>query len=107
MSLYHSVGIAYGIEIPTTIGIDDIDDALQGQPNSPDNVGYIVVGDLDRLLLVTRHIPAEENTVTPLTPDIFTAPELTEWTVALRKAAVRVGCPNPPAPTWLVIHNYR
>ena len=108
MGLYHSVGIAYGFEIPTDTDIDAVDQALQDQPNSPDNVGYIVVGDRDQLLLVTRHVRAEENTVTPLTPGAHSTPaEETAWLVALHDAAVRLGYADHPLPTWLLIHNYR
>jgi hypothetical protein len=107
MGLYHSVGLAYGFEIPNDISTDDIDEALRDQPNTRDNVGYIVVGDRDKTLLVTRYERLDENTVTALTPDVFARPELTEWSVALREAAVRIGYPDHPAPTWLVIHNYR
>lgn len=107
MGLYHSVGIAYGIEIPATASVDDIDAALQGQPNTPDNVGYIVVGDCDRLLLVTEHKRADENTVTPVTPEFFARYEVPAWNEALHAAAVRIGYPHHPLPAWLVIHNYR
>lgn len=106
MGLYHSVGIAYGFEIPNDADLDVIDQALQGQPNTADSVGYLVVGDRDKTLLVTRHIRAEENTVTSLTPEFFTQPELTQWLVALHEAAVRIGFPDHPLPTWLVIHDH-
>lgn len=106
MGLYHSVGIAYGFEIPTDTDIDAIDRALQDQPHNPDNVGWIVVGDLDRLLLVTRYERADENTITALTPEFFGRTDA-NWIVALHEAAVRIGCPDHPTPTWLVIHNYR
>jgi hypothetical protein len=107
MGLYHSVNIVYGIEIPNRTDIDDIDRALFGQPDSPDSVGYIVVGDRDQLLLATRCTRVDENAVIPLTPDFFTPPELSDWGVALHEAAVRLGLADHPAPAWLVIHNYR
>lgn len=107
MGLYHSVGIAYGFEIPSDTDIDALDRALADQPNKPDNVGWIVIGDRDRLLLVTEHKRAEENTVTALTQEFFARPEIAHWIVALHEAAVRIGYPDHPLPTWLVIHNYR
>lgn len=107
MGLYHIVDIAYGFEIPTTVGIEDIEEALKDQPSRPDSVGFIVVGDLDTNVLATRCTLAAENTVTAITPAYFTPPELTAWTAALHDAAVRIGCPDHPEPTWLVIHNYR
>lgn len=106
MGLYHSVGIAYGFEIPNELDVDAIDDALRDQPNSPDSVGWLVIGDRDKTLLITRYIRAEENTVIRLTPDYFTQPELTQWIAALHDAAVRIGYPEHPLPTWLVIHDY-
>lgn len=107
MGLYHSVGIAYGFEIPNHIDIDAIDVALFGQPDTPDNVGYIVIGDRDKTLLITEIQRANENTVTALTPEFFTRPEIVHWIVALHEAAVRMGYADHPLPTWLVIHNYR
>lgn len=107
MGLYHSVSIAYGFEIPNDTDLDAIDDALRDQPNRPDNVGYIVIGDRDQMLLVTAHKRAEENTVTPVTPEFFARYEVPAWNKALHEAAVRIGWPGHRAPTWLVIHNYR
>jgi hypothetical protein len=107
MGLYHSVGIAYGFEIPADTDTEDIDRALFGQPDTPDSVGYLVIGDRDRLLLVTEVQQVKENTVVPLTSEHFTRPEVTQWLVALHEAAVRMGLPDHPMPTWLVIHNHR
>ncbi|MFI1287427.1 hypothetical protein ACH4VM_02765 [Streptomyces sp. NPDC020792] len=108
VGLYHSVGLAYGFEIPADTDIDAIDLACFGQPYSPDGVGYIVVGDRDRLLLVTRHVRAEENTVTPLTPGTHaTVDQMTAWNEALHAVAVRLGQAAHPLPAWLLIHNYR
>jgi hypothetical protein len=108
MGLYHSVGIAYGFEIPTNTDHDDIDRALFGQPDNADSVGYLVIGDHDRLLLVTRVTTVAENAVVRLTPDALAQPdELAEWESALHDAAVRLGLTDHPAPAWLVIHNYR
>lgn len=108
MGLYHSVGISYGFEIPARTDIDDIDLACFGQPNSPDSVGYIVVGDRDQLLLVTRSTVLAENAVVRLGADTLAPPaELAAWDQALHDVAVRLGLTDHPAPAWLVIHNYR
>lgn len=106
MGLYHSVGLGYGIEIPNDTDIDDIDRALFGQPNSPDSVGYLLVGDRDKALLVTRYVRAEENTVTRLTADLATAEELTAWDAALHAAVDRLGLADCSTPAWLLIHDY-
>lgn len=107
MGLYHSVGLGYGIEIPDDTDIDDIDRALFGQPNSPDSVGYILVGDRDKTLLVTRYVRAEENTVTRLTADTLATPaELAAWEQALHDAAVRLGHADHQPAAWLLIHDY-
>ncbi|MFM9635898.1 hypothetical protein [Streptomyces turgidiscabies] len=106
MGLYHSVGLGYGFEIPADTDIDAVDRALFGQPDSPDSVGYIVVGDRDRLLLVTRHVQALENTVTPV-DGLATVDEMTAWNEALHAAAVRLQQSAHPMPAWLLIHNYR
>ncbi|MFF5609312.1 hypothetical protein ACFY65_23475 [Streptomyces cellulosae] len=107
MGLYHSVAVAYGFEIPADTDIDAIDRACFGQEHSPDGVGYIVVGDRDQLLLVTRHVRANENTVTRITADLATAEELTAWDAALHAVAVRLGLADHEPPGWLLIHNYR
>jgi hypothetical protein len=108
MGLYHSVGITYGFEIPARTDIDDIDRACFGQPDSPDSVGYIVVGDCDQLLLVTRNLPVTTNAVMRLVPDALARPdELAAWKEALHNVAVRLGLTDHPAPAWLAIHNYR
>ena len=108
MSLKHSVSLSYGFEIPARTDLNDLDRALFGQPNHPDSVGYIVVGDYDQLLLVTRSTVVAENEVVPATPDTLAEPaDLTAWDTALHDAAVRLGLTDHPAPAWLVIHNYR
>lgn len=108
MGLYHSVSLSYGFEIPSRTDLNDLDSALQGQPNSPDSVGYIVVGDCDRLLLVTRSTVVAENEVVRVTPDALAEPaDLTVWASALHDAAVRLGLTDHPAPAWLAVHNYR
>ena len=108
MGLYHSVSLSYGFEIPAKTDVDEIDRALQGQPNSPDSVGYIVVGDRDQLLLVTRSTLVAENEVVRIAPDTLAEPtDLTAWDTALHDAAVRLGLADHPAPAWLLIHNYR
>lgn len=108
MGLYHSVDVVYGFEIPTTTDIDAIEEALKDQPSAPDNVSYIIVGDYDRLLLATRSNDVEENAVVRLTTDSLAQPaELAAWEKALHGVAVRLGHTDHPAPTWLVVHNYR
>jgi hypothetical protein len=108
MGLYHFVSLSYGFEIPSRTDVDEIDRALQGQPNSPDSVGYIVVGDRDQLLLVTRSTVVAENEVVRVTPDTLAEPaDLTAWDTALHDTAVRLGLTEHPAPAWLLIHNYR
>jgi hypothetical protein len=108
MGLYHSVAVTYGFEIPASTDIDDVDRACFGQPGTPDDVGYIVVGDMDRLLLATRHTPVKENAVVSIAPEaLATVDELTAWNEALHAAAVRLGQAAHPAPGWLLVHNYR
>lgn len=108
MGLYHSVSLSYGFEIPARTDTEDIDRALSDQPNSPDSVGYIVVGDRDQLLLVTRSTLVAENEVVRVTPDTLAEPaDLAAWDTALRDAAARLGLTDHPAPAWLLIHNYR
>jgi len=109
MGLYHSVGIGYGFEIPATTDLDQLDQVIGDGPDLvKDSVGHIVVGDYDRLLLVTRYTPIEENAVVRLTSDALApAAELAVWEAALHAVAVRLGHTDHPAPAWLVIHNYR
>lgn len=108
MGLYHSVSLSYGFEIPNRTDIDDIDRACFGQPDGPDSVGYIVVGDRDQLILATRSTLVAETEVVRVTPDTLAEPaDLTAWDTALHEAAVRLGLPDHPAPAWLLIHNYR
>ena len=106
MGLYHSVAISYGFEIPADTDIDTIDRACFGQPDSPDSVGYIIVGDRDRLLLVTRHTRAKENTVTRITADMATAEGLKAWDAALHAVAGRLGLADHDPPGWLLIHDH-
>jgi hypothetical protein len=106
MGLYHSVDIAYGIEIPTTTDIDTLDAALSNPPNPTEQISYFIVGDWHRLLLVAHTTDIDENTVTPITPDYFTRYELPAWDKALHDAATRLGCPDHPQPGWVVIHDY-
>ena len=109
MGLYHTVGLAYGFEIPTSIDLDDIDRALGEERNDdPDCVGYLIVGDWDKAILCTRYTAVAGNEVVRLTPDALAPPdELAAWETALHDAAVRLGLTDHPAPAWLVIHNYR
>ncbi|MFJ6559902.1 hypothetical protein ACIQMV_08475 [Streptomyces sp. NPDC091412] len=107
MGLYHTVSLTYGFEIPTSIDLDEIDRATGDQDHHPDGVGYIVVGDLDKLLLVTRYMRASENTVVRLTADDLASPaELAAWEASLHAVAVRLGHTDHPAPAWLLTHNY-
>jgi len=109
MGLYRSTRLAYGFEIPATTNLDDINDALEGQPDdNPDAVGYVLVGYGDATVLCTRFTTVEENTVLRLTSDVLAAvTELAEWDAALDTVAVRLGYEDHPEPAWLVIHNYR
>ncbi|MFE2712298.1 hypothetical protein ACFXKI_09975 [Streptomyces mirabilis] len=109
MGLYHSVGIAYGFEIPASTNLDRLDQVIGDGPDLvKDSVGHIVVGDWARLLLVTRYERVEENAVVRLTPDTLAQPvELAAWEEALHDTAVRLGYADHPAPAWLVIHNHR
>lgn len=109
MGLYHSVGIAYGFEIPNDTDLDRLDEVIGDGPDLvKDSVGHIVVGDWDRLLLVTRYTPVAENEVVRLNADTLPQPaDLAAWEEALHDVAVRLGYTDHPAPAWLVIHNYR
>lgn len=112
MGLYHSVSLSYGFEIPARTGIDEIDracdSACSGKPNGPDSVGYIIVGDCDRLILATRSTLVAETEVVRVTPDTLAEPaDLAAWDTSLHDVAVRLGLADHPAPAWLVIHNYR
>jgi hypothetical protein len=109
MGLYHSVGIAYGFEIPTTTDLDAIERALGEEPNNdPDCVGYTIVGDWDKALLCTRYRAIAENAVLPLVADeLASVAELSAWDSALHHTAVRLGHEDHPEPGWLLIHNYR
>lgn len=109
MGLYHSVAIAYGFEIPATTDLDQLDQVIGDGPDLvKDNVGHIVIGDYDQLLLVTRYTTVKENAVIRLTADTLAPPaDLAAWEEALHAIAVRLGHPDHPAPAWLAIHNYR
>lgn len=107
MGLYHSVDIAYGIEIPIDTDIDAIDHAINNQSNPAERISYIVVGDYDRLFLAAHSVDVDENAVTALTPDFFARYETPAWDDALHAMAIRVGCSEHPQPGWHVIHNYR
>lgn len=109
MGLYHSVAVTYGFELPKDTDLDRLDEVIGDGPDLvKDSVGHIVVGDYDRLLLVTRHMPIEENTVVRLTADsLAPAAELAVWEEALHGVAIRLGFTDHPAPAWLVVHNCR
>ncbi len=108
MGLYHSVGIAYGLEIPNDTDLDQLDKVIGDGPDLvKDSAGRIVVGDYDRLLLVTRYAPVAENAVVQITAGMASVAELTAWDAELHDVAVRLGHTEHPAPAWLVIHNYR
>ncbi|MFD7705595.1 hypothetical protein [Streptomyces sp. NPDC059786] len=108
MGLYHGVGIGYGFEIPASTDLDRLDQVIGDGPDLvKDSVGHIVVGDFERLLLVTRYTPVAENEVVRLTADSLATPaELAAWEAALHGIAVRLGCADHPAPAWLLIHDY-
>lgn len=106
MGLYHSIAVAYGFEIPTSTDLDQLDQII-GDDHADDSVGHIVVGDLDRLLLVTRYMRIEENDVAPIAPDtLATVDEMTAWNEALDAVATHIGQAAHPQPGWLVVHNY-
>jgi hypothetical protein len=109
MGLYHSVGIAYGFEIPASTDLDRLDQVIGDGPDLvKDSVGHIVVGDYDRLLLVTRYEPVAETEVFRLSTDTLAQPEvLAAWEEALHVIALQLGHTDHAAPAWLVIHNYR
>lgn len=109
MGLYHSVSLTYGFEIPTTTDLDALDKVIGDGPDLvKDSVGHHVVGDYDRLLLVTRFTPVDENEVVCLTGDEHAqSAELAAWDRALHDVAVRLGYTDHPQPAWLVVHNYR
>lgn len=98
MTLDHTVGVAYGFEIPDT-DPDALTDATAGLA-----AGYYLLGDRDKTLLVTAYVPVTENTVLRLSPTALAAtPAFDE---ALHTAAVRLGFADHPAPAWLVIHDH-
>jgi hypothetical protein len=108
MGLYHSVGIAYGFEITNDTSLEQLDEVIGDGPDLvKDSVGHIVVGDYDRLLLVTRYAPVEENAVVRLGWSLAEPAELAAWEEALHGVALRLGHADHPAPAWLAIHNYR
>lgn len=110
MGLYHSVSLAWGFELTDETNFDHLDKLLGDESNLlQDSVGRIViVGDYDRLLLVTRNRRIEENAVVRLTADNHAEPdELAASTSTLHDVAVRLGYPDHPEPAWLVIHNHR
>lgn len=109
MGLYRSVAVAYGFELPNTIDLNRLDEVIGDGPDLvKDSVGHVIVGDYDRLLLVTRHLPIAANAVMALTPDALApAAELAAWGQALHDVAVRLGHEDHPAPAWLVVHNSR
>jgi hypothetical protein len=107
MGLYHSVGIAYGFEIPTSTDLDQLDKVIGDGPDLvKDSVGHIVVGDYDRLLLVTRYTSVAENEFVQVTAGMASVAEVAAWDSALDDVAVRLGHEDHPEPAWLVIHNY-
>jgi hypothetical protein len=108
MGLYHSVAVTYGFEIPTTTDLDLLDQVIGDAPDLvKESVGHHVVGDWDRLLLVTRFTRIKENAVVRITADMASVAELAAWDSALHHTAIRLGHENHPAPAWLVVHNYR
>lgn len=109
MGLYHSVGIAYGFEIPRDTDLEQLDKVIGDGPDLlKDSVGHIVVGDCDQMFLVTRYAPVEENAAVRLAADaLATVDEMTGWNEALHAVAARLDQAAHPQPGWLVIHNYR
>lgn len=109
MGLYHSVSLSYGFEIPADTDLDQLDAVIGDGPDLvKDNVGHLIVGDYERLLLVTRHTRVDENDVVCLAADSLAhLGELAEWDAALHEVAVRLGHVDHPEPAWLLVHNYR
>jgi hypothetical protein len=109
MGLQHTVAVTYGFEIPHTTDLDHLDQVIGDGPDLvPDRVGHIVIGDWDRLLLVTRYTRIKENDLLRLGTDTLAQPdELAAWEAALHDVAVRLGHTDHPAPAWLVLHNHR
>jgi hypothetical protein len=108
MVLYHSVAVTYGFAIPTSTELDRLDNVIGDGPDLvPDSVGHIVIGDWERLLLVTRYTPVKENAVIQITAGMASAAELTAWDAALHDVAVRLGYEDHPEPRWLIVHNHR
>ncbi|MEU1273049.1 hypothetical protein [Streptomyces sp. NPDC005799] len=109
MGLYHSVSLTYGFEVPKDTDLDTLDKVIGDGPDLvKDSVGHHIVGDWDRLLLVTRFTRVDENEVVPVVPaELASIAELAAWDSALHDVAVRLGHEDHPEPQWLVVHNYR
>jgi hypothetical protein len=108
MGLSHTVAVTYGFEISNTTDLDRLDEVIGDGPDLlKDSVGHIVVGDWERLLLVTRYTRVEENDVVQITAGMASVAELAAWDSALHDVAVRLGHETHPEPAWLVVHNYR
>ena len=109
MGLYHSVSLSYGFEIPADTDLDRLDEVIGDGPDLvKDNVGHVIVGDWERLLLVTRFTSVGENDVVRLVADSLARPEeLAAWEAALHDVAVHIGQPDHPAPAWLLTHSLR
>lgn len=100
MGLDHTVGVAYGFEIPDT-DLDALTAATAGLP-----VGYDTLGDRDKTFLVTAYTPVSKNTAARLTPESMAAAIPAGFNEALHTAAVRLGYPDHEPPAWLILHDY-
>jgi hypothetical protein len=108
MGLYHSVAVTYDFELPGRPDLDRLDEVIGDGPDLvKDRVGHVIVGDYDRVLLVTRYTPINENAVVQITAGMASVAELAAWDSALHDVAVRLGHETHPEPAWLVVHNYR
>ncbi|MFD4257762.1 hypothetical protein ACFWR9_09020 [Streptomyces sp. NPDC058534] len=100
MGLYHTVGVAYGFEIPDA-NFDALTAATAGLP-----IGYMTIGDRDKTFLVTGWTSVDKNTAARLTPESMSAAAQAGFDEALHEAATRLGHPDHDPPAWLVLHDY-
>jgi len=108
MSLDHSTYVAYGLEIPSTTDFERLDQILTDQADAErlGRVQHVYLGDYERLFLLTACDEVPENSCVAMTAAHYQRPELAGWIAALHDIAVRLGHPDHPLPTWLVLHDY-
>ena len=105
MGLQHSTYLGYGFEIPATTDFEALDTALADQPDDR-RIEHTYLGDFDRLFLLAHSQEIEACDFASVTPEAFTRYEIPAWTAALHDMAVRLGHPDHPLPTWLVLHGH-